>query len=73
VAVPPEKMEAVIRALDDGASKAAVCRTFGIARSALAGSLARAGWHGHGGSAVPEQGSANPTVAPAESRGDVQS
>ena len=46
MAVSPEKMETVIRALEGGASKAAVCRTFGIARSTLADSLARAGWTG---------------------------
>jgi DNA invertase Pin-like site-specific DNA recombinase len=46
VALSPEKMEAIITALDAGASKAGVCRTFGVARSTLAGSLARAGWTG---------------------------
>jgi DNA invertase Pin-like site-specific DNA recombinase len=41
-----EKLEAVIAALEGGASKAGVCRTFGIARSTLADSLVRAGWTG---------------------------
>lgn len=48
VAVQPEKLAAVIAALDAGASKAAVCRTFGVARSTLIDTLARAGWPGPG-------------------------
>jgi DNA invertase Pin-like site-specific DNA recombinase len=47
-AIEPEKLEAVISALDGGASKAAVCRNFGIARSTLIDTLARAGWPGRG-------------------------
>jgi len=47
-AVEPEKLEAVITALNGGASKAAVCRTFGIARSTLLDTLARADWAGPG-------------------------
>ncbi len=39
-----EKMEAITEALAAGASKAAVCRNFGIARSTLIGSLERVGW-----------------------------
>ena len=46
VAIPVEKMEAVIAALDRGASKAGVCRTFGIARSTLADILLCSGWTG---------------------------
>ncbi|MBF0332837.1 MAG: helix-turn-helix domain-containing protein, partial [Alphaproteobacteria bacterium] len=46
--VEAEKLEAVIAALEGGASKAAVCRTFGIARSTLHDTLARAGWAGVG-------------------------
>jgi DNA invertase Pin-like site-specific DNA recombinase len=46
LAVEPEKLEAVIAALNAGASKAAVCRTFGIPRSTLIDTLARAGWTG---------------------------
>lgn len=46
VALPAEKMEAVIAALNGGASKAGVCRTFGVARSTLTDSLARSGWTG---------------------------
>jgi DNA invertase Pin-like site-specific DNA recombinase len=47
-AIEPEKLEAVIAALGGGTSKAAVCRTFGIARSTLIDTLARAGWTGAG-------------------------
>jgi DNA invertase Pin-like site-specific DNA recombinase len=47
-AIETEKLEAVITALEGGASKAAVCRTFGIARSTLIDTLARAGWTGAG-------------------------
>lgn len=46
--VQPEKLEAVIAALEGGTSKAAVCRTFGIARSTLIDTLKRAGWTGPG-------------------------
>src|SRR4051794_24101095 len=44
VAIGPEKLAAVVAALDGGASKAAVCRTFGLHRSTLIDSLARIGW-----------------------------
>ncbi len=44
VAIDAEKLSAVTAALDSGASKAAVCRTFGIKRSTLIDSLARIGW-----------------------------
>lgn len=47
-AIETEKLEAVIAALEGGASKAAVCRTFGIARSTLIDTLGRAGWTGAG-------------------------
>lgn len=47
-ALDAEKMESVIAALASGTSKAAVCRTFGIPRSTLIDSLARAGWAGPG-------------------------
>jgi DNA invertase Pin-like site-specific DNA recombinase len=43
-AIDAEKLGAVITALDGGATKAAVCRTFGIKRSTLIDSLARIGW-----------------------------
>ena len=41
-----EKIEQIIAALEAGASKAAVCRTFSVARSTLLDTLARAGWTG---------------------------
>lgn len=43
--IDPEKLEQIIAALEAGASKAAVCRTFKVARSTLLDSLDRAGWH----------------------------
>jgi len=42
--IDAEKLDAVIAALDAGASKASVCRTFGIKRSTLIDALARIGW-----------------------------
>jgi DNA invertase Pin-like site-specific DNA recombinase len=42
--IDAEKLAAVTTALDGGATKAAVCRTFGIKRSTLIDSLARIGW-----------------------------
>ena len=44
VAIDAEKLSAVVAALDGGATKAVVCRTFGIKRSTLLDSLARMGW-----------------------------
>ena len=44
VAIDTEKLTAIIVALDGGATKAAVCRTFGIKRSTLIDSLSRIGW-----------------------------
>jgi DNA invertase Pin-like site-specific DNA recombinase len=40
----PEKVEQITAALDAGASKASVCRTFGVARSTLLDTLQRVGW-----------------------------
>lgn len=48
ITIEPEKLEAIIAALEGGASKAAICRTFGIARSTLIDTLTRAGWTGLG-------------------------
>ena len=42
--IDAEKLSAVTAALNSGATKAAVCRTFGIKRSTLIDSLARIGW-----------------------------
>jgi len=47
--IGPERLEAIIAALDGGTSKAAVCRNFGIPRSTLIDTLARSGWTGAGG------------------------
>ena len=44
VAIDAEKLAAVIAALEGGATKAAVCRTFGVRRSTLIDS-----WPGSGG------------------------
>ena len=44
VAIDPEKLGAVIAALESGSTKAAVCRTFGIKRSTLIDALTRIGW-----------------------------
>jgi len=51
LSVEPEKFESVIAALEHGASKAAVCRTFGIPRSTLNDTLARVGGPGRGADA----------------------
>lgn len=47
-AVDAEKLESIIATLENGMSKAAVCRAFGIPRSTLIDTLARAGWSGRG-------------------------
>ena len=56
VVIDAEKLAAVVAALDGGATKAAVCRTFGVRRSTLFDSLARIGWSpgltGSGGTSV---------------------
>ena len=41
-------MERIVAALDDGASKASVCRSFKVPRSTLIDTLHRAGWTGAG-------------------------
>lgn len=43
-ALDPEKVEQIVAALDGGASKASVCRTFNVPRSTLIDTLARVGW-----------------------------
>jgi len=42
--IDAEMMEQIKTALDGGASKASVCRSFKVARSTLIGSLDRVGW-----------------------------
>ena len=41
-----EKVEQIVAALEGGASKASVCRTFRVPRSTLSDTLARVGWAG---------------------------
>jgi len=43
-AIVGEKLDAIIDALDNGMSKAAVCRSFGVKRTTLIDTLARVGW-----------------------------
>jgi DNA invertase Pin-like site-specific DNA recombinase len=43
-AITGEKLEAIITALNNGMSKAAVCRNFGVKRTTLIETLARIGW-----------------------------
>ena len=50
-----EKLDAIIAALNGGASKAAVCRTFGAKRTTLIDTLARAGWSGPGTVAIGKE------------------
>ena len=45
-AIANEKLDAIIAALEGGMSKAAVCRNFGVKRTTLIETLARAGWAG---------------------------
>lgn len=40
-AISPEKLDAILEALDSGISKATVCRTFGVKRSSLIETLKR--------------------------------
>jgi len=49
-----EKVEQVLAALEAGASKASVCRTFKVARSTLIDTLKRTGWTGPGKTGTPE-------------------
>ena len=44
----PERVERIVAALDDGASKASVCRSFKVPRSTLIDTLQRVGWNGAG-------------------------
>jgi DNA invertase Pin-like site-specific DNA recombinase len=48
LAIDAEKLAVVPVALEGGATKAAVCRTFGIKRSTLIDSLTRLGWSAGG-------------------------
>lgn len=66
VAIDPEKLAAVIAALESGATKAAVCRTFGIRRSTLVDSLARIGWS----AGIKAQGQDDGAQATADGKSD---
>jgi len=46
--IDAEKMDQIVVALDGGASKASVCRTFKVPRSTLIDTLERVGWAGAG-------------------------
>jgi DNA invertase Pin-like site-specific DNA recombinase len=47
-ALSTEQVEQITRALDGGASKASVCRSFKVPRSTLIDTLKRVGWSGTG-------------------------
>jgi len=49
-AIDPERVEQIVSALEGGASKASVCRSFKVPRSTLLDTLARIGWTGPAGS-----------------------
>lgn len=42
--IDAEKLANIVVALDAGATKAAVCRSFGVKRSTLVDTLTRIGW-----------------------------
>ena len=48
-ALDPERVEQIVSALDGGASKASVCRSFKVPRTTLLDTLARVGWTGPAG------------------------
>ncbi len=60
--VDPERLEGIVAALEGGASKASVCRSFKVPRSTLLDTLARAGWTGPAGkmSGADSAGSTGP-------------
>jgi len=53
-AIDAEKVEQVLAALEAGASKASVCRTFKVPRSTLIDTLRRIGWTGPGKKDAPD-------------------
>ena len=61
----PERVERIVAALDDGASKASVCRSFKVPRSTLIDTLHRVGWTGAGVSPTKTRG---PAQAPSKPR-----
>ncbi len=61
--VDPERLEGIVAALEGGASKASVCRSFKVPRSTLLDTLARAGWTG------PTTGAPGPDTVGSSGRG----
>lgn len=53
-----EAIEKIVAALDDGASKASICRSFKVPRSTLLGTLERIGWTGARGAKGERRGKA---------------
>ena len=53
-AIAAERVEQVLAALEAGASKASVCRTFKVPRSTLIDTLRRIGWTGPGKKDAPD-------------------
>ena len=53
-AIDAERVEQVLAALEAGASKASVCRTFKVPRSTLIDTLRRIGWTGPGKKDAPD-------------------
>ena len=51
--IDPERVEQIVVALNGGASKASVCRSFKIPRSTLLDTLARVGWTGSANLQLP--------------------
>ena len=44
LAITGEKLDAIVTALENGMSKAAICRNFGVKRTTLIDTLKRIGW-----------------------------
>src|SRR3954469_11263417 len=58
-AIDPETVDQIVAALDGGASKSAVCRTFKVARATLNATLERIGWSGSAGAVRPNMAPRN--------------
>ena len=72
LAIEPERVEQIVAALEGGASKASVCRSFKVPRSTLLDTLARVGWTGLAAAATMDASpGANGTAAgqPTRTRG----
>jgi DNA invertase Pin-like site-specific DNA recombinase len=64
-ALSAEKIEAIIKALDQGVSQASVCRSFGVPRSTLIDTLRRTGWTRGGEGTLGRPGDLRPKNATA--------